>query len=75
MVVLSTASPYKFPAPVLTAIGGDLSGDEFDQMNRLEAITGVKMPENLRGLKEKAVLHETVIDKNEMPAYVESLKF
>ena len=75
MVVLSTASPYKFPAPVLTAIGGDLRGDEFDQMNRLEAITGVKMPENLRGLKEKAVLHETVIEKTAMPAYVESLKF
>ena len=28
MVVLSTASPYKFPAAVLEAIGGDLSGDE-----------------------------------------------
>ena len=26
MVVLSTASPYKFPAAVLDAIGGDLSG-------------------------------------------------
>ena len=75
MVVLSTASPYKFPAPVLSAIGGDLTGDEFDQMNRLEAITGVKMPENLRGLREKAVLHETVIDKTEMHGYVEKLKF
>ena len=27
MVVLSTASPYKFPAAVLDAIGGDVSGD------------------------------------------------
>jgi threonine synthase len=75
MVVLSTASPYKFPAPVLSAIGGDLTGDEFDQMNRLEVLTGVKMPENLRGLREKAVLHETVIDKTEMHGYVEKLKF
>ena len=36
MVVLSTASPYKFPAAVLEAIGGSLSGDEFDQMERFE---------------------------------------
>ena len=75
LVVLSTASPYKFPAPVLSAIGGDLSGDEFDQMSRLESITGVKMPENLRGLREKQVLHETVIDKEQMKQYVEGLRF
>ena len=75
LVVLSTASPYKFPAPVLSAIGGDLSGDEFDQMSRLESITGVKMPENLRGLREKQVLHETVIDKEHMKQYVEGLRF
>ena len=30
MVVLSTASPYKFPVAVLTAIGGDTSGTEFE---------------------------------------------
>ena len=44
-------------------------------MNRLEALTGVKMPENLRGLKEKTVLHETVIDKDAMPDYVKNLHF
>ena len=75
MVVLSTASPYKFPAPVLAAIGGDLTGDEFEQMDRLEKITGVKMPENLRGLKEKEVLHSKVIEKNDMMSYVENLGF
>ncbi|MDD5864770.1 MAG: threonine synthase, partial [Firmicutes bacterium] len=35
MVVLSTASPFKFPVAVLTAIGGDTSGSEFEQMARL----------------------------------------
>ena len=43
MVVLSTASPYKFPAAVLDAIGGDCSGDEFCQMARLEELSS--MPE------------------------------
>ena len=73
MVVLSTASPYKFPAAVLEAIGGDLTGDEFDQMERLSAITGVAIPKNLAGLKEKAERHTGVIDKDEMLEFVLNL--
>ena len=70
MVVLSTASPYKFPAAVLSAIGGDTSGDEFAQMERLSAITGVAIPGNLTGLKEMEELHTGVIPKENMLAFV-----
>ena len=70
MVVLSTASPYKFPAAVLEAIGGDLSGDEFEQMERLEAVTKVPAPKNLSGLKGKKELHPGVIDKDKMLEFV-----
>jgi len=70
MVVLSTASPYKFPAAVLAAIGGDQSGDEFDQMERLCAITGVAIPGNLASLRQKEEKHLTVIDKDQMLPYV-----
>ena len=70
MVVLSTASPYKFPAAVLEAIGGDLTGDEFDQMERLSAITGVAIPKNLANLREKEERHTGVIDKDEMLNFV-----
>ena len=73
MVVLSTASPYKFPAAVLEAIGGDLSGDEFAQMERLEAITGVPTPANLSDLRGKTELHPGVIDKDKMLEFVLSL--
>ena len=73
MVVLSTASPYKFPAAVLTALGGDTSGDEFDLMNRLESITGVPIPKNLSGLKGKAERHTDVIPKDKMMEYVLNL--
>jgi threonine synthase len=68
--VLSTASPYKFPAAVLTAIGGDRSGDEFEQMERLAALTGVPIPKGLQGLKERPVLHEDVIDREDLLDYV-----
>ena len=70
MVVLSTASPYKFPAAVLSAIGGDTQGDEFTQMERLEALTGVKIPGNLSGLREKPERHTGVIGKEEMLNFV-----
>ena len=73
MVVLSTASPYKFPAAVLEAIGGDLSGDEFDQMARLESVTKVPAPQPLATLKGKAERHLNVIDKDKMLEYVLSL--
>ena len=73
MVVLSTASAYKFPAAVLSAIGGDTSGDEFAQQEALESLTAVPMPKNLKGLKEKPALHTTVIAKDTMLFYVENL--
>ncbi len=73
MVVLSTASPYKFPAAVLSAIGGDLSGTEFQQMHRLETLTGVPIPKNLSSLEGKAELHTGVIEKDAMLDYVLNL--
>ena len=73
LVVLSTASPYKFPVAVLSAIGGDLSGSEFDQMERLQAITGVPIPKNLASLQGKTERHTGVIDKEKMLEYVLSL--
>ena len=73
MVVLSTASPYKFPVAVLTAIGGDTSGTEFQQMERLSAMTGVAIPKNLSGLEGKEERHTGVIEKEKMLEYVLSL--
>ena len=73
MVVLSTASPYKFPVAVLTAIGGDTSGSEFDQMERLSAMTGVAIPKNLSGLQGKTERHTGVIAKDKMLEYVLNL--
>ena len=70
MVILSTASPYKFPAAVLSAIGGDTSGSEYEQMDRLNQITGVPVPPNLAKLRTMPALHTTVIEKDEMRQYV-----
>ena len=70
MVVLSTASPYKFPQAVLTAIGEIPAGDGFDQMEQLYAVTGVAIPKNLASLRTKAERHTGVIGKDEMLEFV-----
>ena len=70
IVVLSTASPYKFPAAVLSALGEEPGEDEFAIMDRLNTLTGVPVPAGLRGLKEKTVRHTTVIDKEAMASFV-----
>ena len=70
MVVLSTASAYKFPSAVLEALGQTGAADEFDQMEQLFAITASPIPENLRTLRTKAERHTGVIDKEAMPRFV-----
>jgi len=73
MVVLSTASPYKFPAAVLSALEKSSETDEFKQMERLSQLTGVAIPVNLKGLQEKKELHTGVIEKDTMLQFVMEL--
>ena len=70
MVVLSTASAYKFPSAVLEALGVAGKEDEFDRMEQLQTITAVPIPENLRTLREKTERHTGVIEKEEMLSFV-----
>ena len=70
MVVLSTASPYKFPAAVLGALGEKTGNDEFAMMEKLHALTGTDIPANLRGLEGRPVRHRDVIDTGDMLNYV-----
>jgi len=73
MVVLSTASAYKFPGSVLSALEPVAGNDEFAQMDRLAALTGWPIPNNLAGLQEKKELHTGVIEKDTMLQFVMGL--
>ena len=71
MVVLSTASPYKFGASVLHALGEEAAGlDEFAQMERLHAQSGMEVPARLAALRAAAVLHEGICERDGMRAAV-----
>lgn len=61
MVVLSTASPFKFPRAVLSALGRPVPQDDFEAMDALEAFTGLRAPASLAGLRAKPVRFDEVI--------------
>ncbi len=66
VIVLSTASPFKFPHAVLEALGEQPSADEFDCLTQLSEVSRLPIPKNLSGLKDAKVLHETVIEKDDL---------
>lgn len=58
-ILVSTASPFKFPAYVLGALNiRPDSDDETDHLDILSKVTGVEIPPPLKGLSSKAVLHK-----------------
>ncbi|MCR4677059.1 MAG: threonine synthase [Sphaerochaetaceae bacterium] len=69
-VVLSTASPYKFPQAVLKALGQSEEGNCFDLLRRLNGYTGVPVPQNLKNLEGKKVRFNKSIEKNEINDFV-----
>lgn len=64
-IVLSTASPYKFASDVLHCITGETVSDSFQAMQKLEKLTGLKIPEALFSLKDRPVRFTRTIEKEE----------
>ncbi len=65
-VIVGTASPYKFAADVLSAIGGEAGLDAFTASEELEKRTGIPMPEQIRHLKDLPVRHTAECDRDKM---------
>ena len=71
MVVVSTASPYKFNESVLTALGEAIEGmDEFQLLDKLQSMNSFKIPAGLAALKNAEVRHGNVVEKTAMPQAV-----
>ena len=70
-VVLSTASPYKFPRAVAGSLGMFCPPDDFACMKVLEKATGTVAPAQLSELQQKPVLHDAVVDIDGMGGFVE----
>ncbi len=66
-VIASTASPYKFTKSVMSAIDSKYEGrPDFELVDELEAISGVKIPQAIEEIRNAPVLHRTVCEVSEM---------
>lgn len=71
-VLLSTASPYKFPRVVAESLNIEhvQDMDDFKCMDALSEATGTKAPSMLRDLEHKSPRFNDVINVEDMPEYV-----
>ncbi len=65
-VLASTASPFKFPASVLEALGVNSEQDDFAQLKQLSEISKMPIPAQIDELKDKDVRFTAVCDPSEM---------
>lgn len=74
-VIASTASPYKFTRSVMNAIDREKYGSmtDFELVDELNRISGVKIPAAIEEIRTAPVLHDTVCDKSGMQAAVEKI--
>ncbi len=70
MLVVSTASPYKFAGDVLASLAGKKPEDDLMAPEMLKALTGVDIPTPLARILGLTPIHLDVIDKEAMQASV-----
>ena len=68
MLVVSTASAYKFAKDVYFALSGKISTSDLEAPYELEDYTGVKMPSPISALRGKPTLHKETINASDMEA-------
>ena len=71
VVVVSTASPFKFCNAVLEGLGEVPEKNGLDAIAKLEAVTGIKAPEPLAALRGAGVRFPKAVGKEQMPGEVE----
>ena len=71
-VIASTASPYKFTRSVMNAIDKETYDrlSDFELVDELHKLSGVAVPKAIEEIRTAPVLHDTVVDKDEMKAIV-----
>ncbi|MBK5251768.1 MAG: threonine synthase [Peptostreptococcaceae bacterium] len=72
-VILSTASPYKFPKSVLSAIDGRFKdADEIDLLEKMSEYLKGEVPAAVKGIRDRKVMHNHICDKDGMKEAIDS---
>ncbi len=65
-ILASTASPYKFAADVYASITDEECSDAFEAAEKLGRLGEMPIPRSISELKSKPILHDTVLNKDEL---------
>ena len=72
-VIVSTASPYKFAKDVLKAIDSQYEGiDPFAALDKLSEVSSTPVPEPIKDIDKREVLHKHVINRDEIKDFVKA---
>ncbi|MGL4740357.1 MAG: threonine synthase [Sarcina sp.] len=74
VLIASTASPFKFVKSIVSALELDNKElDEFELLSKLEEYSKVAIPNGLKNLDQKEILHDRVCEKNKIKESIESI--
>ncbi len=70
-IIVSTASPYKFAKDVLRAIDDKYDGiNPFEALEVLYDVSETPIPEPIKDIDKREIIHKTVIDRAEIKDFV-----
>lgn len=72
-LILSTASPYKFPSAVLDSLGEKVEGDPIQDINKLSKISETKIPDQMKSVLNKQNLKKEIISKEEIRSKLDEI--
>lgn len=73
-VIASTASPYKFTRSVMEAINKKIDGyDDFALIKEMSNLTGVNIPDGIKGLESKEILHKRKCKNDEIKKVISDI--
>ncbi|MFT4144543.1 MAG: threonine synthase [Mobilitalea sp.] len=73
-IIVSTASPYKFAASVLTALTAEIgTKSDYEQAELLSKVSATDIPKAVEELQNAPVLHNTVCETGKMQQIVEKI--
>jgi len=70
-VIVSTASPFKFPDTIMKALGDNNTEEGvFEKVRRISKLGKMNIPEKIQDLEKKEILHKEIIKVDEIETYI-----
>jgi len=73
-IIASTASPFKFTRSVMKSINQDSDKhDDFDLIREMSKLTNIEVPNGIRNLEKKDILHNRKCEKDEIKTTISNI--